>query len=76
VLIDVESLYRSLGLDLSIYGKAYELLIRYQDDETRLYKCDAMSTFVIYDNTIDRISIVGVRFLRTKPIDKTDEDEV
>ncbi|HGZ7614440.1 TPA: phage portal protein, partial [Staphylococcus aureus] len=75
-LNDVESHNRSLGLDLSIYGKAYELMIRNQDDETRLYKSDAMSTFVIYDNTIERNSIVGVRYLRTKPIDKTDEDEV
>ncbi|MBU5841688.1 phage portal protein, partial [Vibrio cholerae] len=58
------------------YGKAYELMIRNQDDETRLYKSDAMSTFVIYDNTIERNSIAGVRYLRTKPIDKTDEDEV
>ncbi|NGV50261.1 phage portal protein, partial [Staphylococcus aureus] len=75
-LNDVESHNRSLGLDLSIYGKAYELMIRNQDDETRLYKSDAMSTFVIYDNTIERNSIAGVRYLRTKPIDKTDEDEV
>lgn len=51
-------------------------MIRNQDDETRLYKSDAMSTFVIYDNTIERNSIIGVRYLRTKPIDKTDEDEV
>ncbi|WP_256082459.1 phage portal protein, partial [Staphylococcus aureus] len=75
-LNDVESHNISLGLDLSIYGKAYELMIRNQEDETRLYKSDAMSTVVIYDNTIERNSIAGVRYLRTKPIDMTDEDEV
>ncbi len=51
-------------------------MIRNQDDETRLYKSDAMSTFLIYDKTIERNRIAGVRYLRTKPIDKTDEDEV
>ncbi|OTQ87507.1 hypothetical protein BG31_09035, partial [Bacillus subtilis subsp. subtilis] len=61
-LNDVESHNRSLGLDLSIYGKAYELMIRNQDDETRLYKSDAMSTFIIYDNTVERNSIAGVRY--------------
>ncbi len=71
---DVESHNRYNSL--SIY-KSYELMIRNQDDETRLYKkSDAMSTFIIYDNTVERNSIAGVRYLRTKPIDKTDEDEV
>lgn len=46
-LNDVESHNRSLGLDLSIYGKAYELIVRNQNDETRLYKSDVLNTFVI-----------------------------
>ncbi len=51
-------------------------MIKNQEDETRLYKSNEISTFVIYDNTIERNSIAGVRYLTTKPIDKTDEDEV
>lgn len=35
-----------------------------------------MSIFVIYDNIIECNSIVGVRYLRIKLIDKIDEDEV
>ncbi|MGW7931867.1 phage portal protein [Staphylococcus xylosus] len=74
-LNDIDSHNRSLGLDLSIYGKAYELIVRNQNDETRLYKSDVLNTFVIYDNTIERNSISAVRYLKSQPIDKTDEDD-
>ncbi|RXK19451.1 phage portal protein [Macrococcus sp. DPC7161] len=61
-LNDVNSHNRSLGLDLAIYGRAFEYIIRNQEDDTRLYKCDAEKTFIIYDNTIERNSLAAVRY--------------
>lgn len=44
---DIDSHNRSLGLDLSIFGRAYEYIIRNQQDEVRIYKSDPRNTFVI-----------------------------
>jgi len=48
--------------DLSIYGRAYELL--YVDDETgrvKLVHLDPVQTFVVYDDTVKKNSLFGVR---------------
>lgn len=68
-LNDIESHNRSLGLDLSIYGRAYEYVIRNIDDEVKLYKCDAESTFIIYDNTLEKNSVAAVRYYLENSID-------
>lgn len=68
-LNDIDSHNRSIGLDLSIFGRAYEYIIRNQDDEVRIYKSDAKNTFVIYDTTVQQNSIAAVRYW------KVDEDE-
>ncbi|MDK7113423.1 phage portal protein, partial [Bifidobacterium breve] len=61
-LNDIDSHNRSLGLDLSIFGRAYEYIIRNQEDEVRLYKSDPRSTFVIYDTNIEQNSLMAVRY--------------
>lgn len=53
-----------LILDLSIYGRAYELLFRSQDDEVKFVSLDPKGTFVIYDKTVERKPIAGVRYYR------------
>ena len=59
---DIDSLNRELGLDLSIYGRAYELAMKNQKDEYRFYRSEPEETFVIYDNTIEENSLAAVRY--------------
>ncbi|MFU2203598.1 phage portal protein [Streptococcus pluranimalium] len=56
-----------LMTDLSIYGRAYELLATYKQDESspvqiKLYKLDPQQTFVVYDDTHERNSLFGVNY--------------
>ncbi|OHX28335.1 portal protein [Streptococcus phage Javan273] len=52
--------------DLSIYGRAYELLTVEKVDESstevKLYQLPAEQTFVIYDDTYQHNSLMGVHF--------------
>ena len=59
---DIHSLNRELGLDLSIYGRAYELAMKNHKDEYRFYRSRPEETFVIYDNTIEENSLAAVRY--------------
>ncbi|UTH14760.1 phage portal protein [Macrococcus equipercicus] len=68
-LNDIVSHNRSIGLDLSIYGRAYEYMIRNDKDQVRIYKTDAESTFVIYDDTLEKNSIAAVRYYPASSID-------
>lgn len=73
-LNDIDTHNRSIGLDLSIFGRAYEYVIRNQDDEVRLYKSDPRNTFVIYDNTIEQNSLIAVRYWQTSTREYDDTD--
>lgn len=69
---DIDSHNRSIGLDLSIFGRAYEYIIRNQDDEVRIYKTNAKDTFVIYDTTVQQNSIAAVRYWKVSEDKDTD----
>lgn len=71
-LNDIDSHNRSIGLDLSIFGRAYEYIIRNQDDEVRIYKTNAKDTFVIYDTTVQQNSIAAVRYWKVSEDEDTD----
>lgn len=71
-LNDIDSHNRSIGLDLSIFGRAYEYIIRNQDDEVRIYKSNAKGTFVIYDTTVQQNSIAAVRYWKVSEDKDTD----
>src|SRR5699024_6238338 len=60
---DADAHNSELVLDQSIYGRAYELLYRNKDDETRFTVMDVLNTFVIYDETVERNPIAGVRYV-------------
>lgn len=50
-----------LETDLSIYGRAYELIYSDEDSKPRLTKLEPENTFVVYDDTIAKNSLFGVR---------------
>src|SRR5690625_254609 len=60
---DADEHNSDLVLDQSIFGRAYELLYRSIDDETRFKTSDVLETFVIYDDTIEMLPIAGVRYI-------------
>lgn len=59
---DADEHNSELVLDQSIYGRAYELLYRNQLDEIRFTVLDVLETFVIYDDTVERNPIAGIRY--------------
>ena len=75
-LNDVDSHNRSLGLDLSIFGRAYEYIIRNQEDEVRFYKSDPRNTFVIYDTSVEKNSLMAVRYWKVATEDSVELTEV
>lgn len=62
-LNDADEHNSELILDQSIFGRAYELLYRNKADENRFTGVDVLNTFVIYDDTVERSPIAGVRYL-------------
>lgn len=70
---DADEHNSELILDQSIYGRAYELLYRNQNDENRFTKVDVKNTFVIYDDTVEQNPIAGVRYIKN---DYTDDETV
>lgn len=63
---DADEHNSDLVLDQSIYGRAYELLYRNQNDEIRFTKLDVLETFVIYDDTVEKNPIAGVRYFTSR----------
>lgn len=55
-----------LETDLSIYGRAYELVYSNADAQERVTKLEPEQTFVVYDDTIAQNSLFGVRFYQIK----------
>ena len=52
--------------DLAIYGRAYELLNTFQDEDgsvwVKLYRMDPEQTFVIYDDSFEQRSLMAVNY--------------
>lgn len=68
---DTDAHNSDLILDLSIYGRAYELLYRTYDDEIRMALLSPLETFVIYSDTVDKRPIAGIRYYKPVGGDKT-----
>lgn len=68
---DADEHNSDLVLDCSIYGRAYELIYRNRDDETKFTILDAKETFVIYDETVEQLPIAAVRYYSNRFNDDT-----
>lgn len=62
---DIDEINSELWVDVDKYGRAYEIQIRSQDDEDRVFLSNAFETFVVYDTTIERKPILGVRYFNS-----------
>lgn len=62
---ELDALHSELTLDCSVYGRAYELLYRNENDETRVVMLSPLETFVIYDETVEQKPIAGVRYRKS-----------
>lgn len=64
----VDEVNSDIALDQSIFGRAYELVYRTKGRDgkavTKFIDLDVMSTFVIYDTTVDRNPIGAVRYIK------------
>ncbi|WP_077621554.1 phage portal protein [Sediminibacillus massiliensis] len=63
---DIDAINSEIELDCSVYGRAYEMVLRSQDDEDRVFLLSPLQTFVIYDNTVEQKPIAGVRYWNEK----------
>lgn len=61
--MDFDNLNSELELDCSVFGRAYEIVYRTEDD--RSAKLDVTNTFCIYENTVEAPKLAGVRYLET-----------
>ena len=56
----------AIKTDLAIYGRAYELLNTYQDEEgsvwVKLYRMDPEQTFVIYNDSYEQRSLMAINY--------------
>lgn len=66
-LNDVDAINSDLALDLSIYGRAYEIVFRDEEDNDRFLPLDPKNTFVVYNNEIDKKVVAGIRYYK-KPV--------
>ena len=60
--IKANALNADIILDLSIYGRAYELVYRNSQDKDKVVRLDPLKTFVIYDTSVERLSIAAIRY--------------
>lgn len=68
---DADEHNSELILALSIYGRAYELLYRNQNDEFRFTDVSVQNTFVIYDTSVEKLAICAVRYIYDAITEKT-----
>lgn len=73
---DIDGLNSELWLDIDKYGRAYDLQVRTQDDEDKIFLSNVFETFVIYDTTIERNPIAAVRYPKTRFNSNADKTQI
>lgn len=64
-LNDADAVNSDIALDLSIYGRAYEIVFRDEYGRDRFLTLDPKNTFAVYSHDIDKKIIAGVRYYDT-----------
>lgn len=68
---DADAINSDLALDLSIYGRAYEIVYRDSQDNDKFKVLDPKQTFVIYDYSLEKNVLAGVRYYSVLDEDRT-----
>lgn len=66
---DVDAENYDLFLDMTRYGRAYELVYRGEDNTEHLVRLDPLDTFVVYSQDVDPQPIMAVRYHQIESID-------
>lgn len=69
-LNDADAINSDLALNLSIYGRAYEIVYRDYNDKDTFKVLDPKNTFVVYDETLDKKMLAGIRYYNKTDVDK------
>ena len=75
-LNDADATNSDLALNLSIYGRAYEIIYRDSEDNDVFKLLDPKSTFVVYDESLDKNALAGIRYYTKDDVDKIPTDFV
>ncbi|WP_347132278.1 phage portal protein [Staphylococcus hominis] len=75
-LNDADAVNSDLALNLSIYGRAYEIVYRDLEDKDTFKLLDPKNTFVVYDESLDKKVLAGVRYYTKQDVDKVPTDFV
>ena len=59
---DGDAINSDIALNLSIYGRAYEIIFRDEQGQDRFMTLDPKNTFVVYNHDIDKKVVAGVRY--------------
>lgn len=59
---DADSVNSQLSLDLSIYGRAFEIVYRNEEDEDKFLPLNPKNTFCVYNTDIERKMVAGIRY--------------
>lgn len=63
---DIESHDFNMIEDCSIYGRAYELIYRNEDDEDRVIQVSPFNAFMIYDTSLEQNEVTGVVYFNDR----------
>lgn len=69
---DIHSHDIEIGSDQNNMGRAYELIVRNENDEDRIYRLDATEVFMIYDKTVRSRVIGACRYFEFDEIDSSE----
>jgi SPP1 family phage portal protein len=63
---DIHSHNLEIGRDQSNLGRAYEILVQDNQDQTKIYRLDPKEVFLIHDTTVKSRVIAAVRYYKTE----------
>lgn len=69
---DIHSHNIEIGSDQNNMGRAYELIVRNENDEDRIYQLDPTEVFMIYDRTVRSRVIGACRYFEYESLDDSE----
>lgn len=67
---DIDSHNLEIGKDQNNFGRAFEILVRTEDDRDKIYRLEPTEVFMIYDETIATRVIGACRYYKENELDR------